>query len=116
MGSSQRPTAILAHCTESVLCTLGHSYGLLALDASLGLELSGDRSAEMIGSDFIERVESKLVYCSECGRKIRPGEKSLCSMRGGKVIKRVCSEECRKDFDDAFWQSVAYERSRSGPA
>lgn len=64
----------------------------------------------MIGSDFVEHAETATVYCSECGKKIRPGESSLCSLRGGKVQKRVCSEKCRQDFDDAFWQSVADER------
>ena len=66
----------------------------------------------MIGSDFVEVVETKQVYCSECFKKIRPGEKSLCSIRAGRVLKRVCSEECRKDFDDSFWQSVAGEEER----
>ena len=64
----------------------------------------------MIGSDFVEHVEPKLVYCSECGKKIRPGEKSLCSIRGTRVMKRVCSEKCRQDFDDSFWQNVADEK------
>ncbi len=64
---------------------------------------------KLIGSDFVDHMEYKLVYCSECRRKILPGEISLCSMRRGKVMKRVCSEECRLSFDDSFWQSVARE-------
>jgi hypothetical protein len=66
----------------------------------------------MIGSDFVEHIETSMVYCSECGKKIRPGEKSLCSIRGGKVKKRVCSEDCRLEFDNGFWQNVVREKSR----
>lgn len=72
----------------------------------------------LIGNDFVERVEAKTVYCSECGRKILPGEKSLVSLKGGKVKKRVCSEECRQTFDDAIWQAFAdeNEKRRKGAA
>jgi hypothetical protein len=64
----------------------------------------------LIGSDFIERVETRTVYCSECGRKIHTGERSLCSIRKNKVKKRVCSENCRMEFDDGIWQEFADNR------
>lgn len=68
----------------------------------------------VIGSDFIKRIETKMVRCSECGKKIMPSEESLVSIKRGKVTKRVCSEECRREFDAAFWESIAYDNQ--GPS
>jgi len=60
-----------------------------------------------IGSDFESQVLDKTTRCSECGEPIYAGVPSLVSLRGGKVMKRVCSEECRLEFDNSFWQGVA---------
>ena len=66
-----------------------------------------------IGSDFVlECSRPRKVWCSECGKPITQGVPALISVRGGKVQKRVCSEECRLDFDARFWQGVAMRRKR----
>lgn len=54
----------------------------------------------MIGSDFI-RVpnDKKGRVCSECYKKIRMFDECLISMRGGRIKKIVCSEDCRLEFD-----------------
>ena len=64
----------------------------------------------LLGSDFITVYAVKRCRCSECGRNIAKGEHCLESHRFGKLQKRVCSEQCRLDFDDAFWQQKARER------
>ena len=64
----------------------------------------------LIGSDFVLVKASKPVRCSECGKHIAKGENVLESVRFGKVQKRVCSEECRLEFDDKFWQERARMR------
>ena len=83
--------------------------------ANSGCRREERRGFEMIGSDFVKRVETRMVRCSECGKKILSGETSLVSMKRGKVAKRVCSEECRMVFDDAFWQEVARGREKGIP-
>ncbi len=67
----------------------------------------------LIGSDFIIVKAAHDCHCSECGKRIRKGEGCLVSVRMGKVQKRVCSEECRLIFDDAYWQQRARERKRA---
>lgn len=64
----------------------------------------------MIGSDFITRPAPRATKCSECGKHINAGESEMVSIRKGKVQKRVCSEECRLEFDNQFWQEVARQR------
>ena len=32
------------------------------------------------------------------------------SMKGGRIFKWVCSEECREMFNDRFWQERADDR------
>jgi hypothetical protein len=66
----------------------------------------------LIGSDFIVGVALKPCACSECGKHIAKGDHVLESVRIGKVQKRVCSEQCRLNFDDAFWQDRANRRER----
>ena len=66
----------------------------------------------MIGSDFTVQRVTYRTKCGECHKILRLGDNSLVSMRGGKVRKRVCSEECRLVFDDRYWRGKAYERSR----
>ena len=55
--------------------------------------------------------------CSECGTRILKGGPCLISRRlkregpgYGKVMKKVCSQECRETFDDKFWQGLVYAR------
>lgn len=66
----------------------------------------------MIGSDFVweETPAGSRRQCSECGTRHR---KMLVSRRNGRVKKVVCSEECRVDFDDAYWQHRADQREAS---
>jgi hypothetical protein len=61
----------------------------------------------LIGNDFKPVVQAKTTRCSECGHKIQKGATALESRRFGKCQKRVCSEQCRQDFDDAYWQERA---------
>jgi hypothetical protein len=68
----------------------------------------------LIGNDFIKRPATRSCYCSECGKKIRKGEPELVSIRRGKVRKRVCSEECRLEFDSAIWQEFADKNEGRG--
>ena len=68
--------------------------------------------SKLIGSDFVQQAAPRLVYCSECGKKIPAGEIALVSLRKGKVQKRVCSEDCRLEFDAAFWDNVATHNGR----
>lgn len=65
----------------------------------------------LVGSDFIATVACRPCCCSECGRHIAPGARCLESSRFGRVQKRVCSEACRLDFDDKFWQGKADQRA-----
>lgn len=62
----------------------------------------------MIGSDFGNEKFPVMKRCSECGEKIRAHTMCLVSRnRDGKNKKIVCSEHCRLDFDDRFWQGRA---------
>ena len=68
----------------------------------------------MIGSDFKTILVAIPSKCSECGKKLKPGDEARISTRKGKVMKRICMEEqCRLDFDDRFWQEKARERMRA---
>lgn len=71
---------------------------------------------KLIGSDFVEQTAPRLTYCSECARKIPAGEVALVSLKYGKVQKRVCSEDCRLEFDARFWDEIADEHEREGRA
>jgi len=53
---------------------------------------------------------SRTVRCSECGRKIQRGELSYEHRKGGKVMKRVCSEECGQKFDYVMMSEQARRR------
>ena len=68
----------------------------------------------LIGSDFKVVLAIRDCRCSECGSRIAQGDKCLESVRFGKVQKRVCSEKCRLDFDDAYWQEKARIRADGG--
>lgn len=61
----------------------------------------------LIGSDFVKVKATKSCKCSECGAHIDPGVECLESFRMGRVQKRVCSEACRLEFDNNYWQDRA---------
>lgn len=63
-----------------------------------------------LGSDFVPMKSQFAKKCSECGVTYPAGFEWLVSARHGKVMKRVCSEKCRQDFDDRFWQARADQR------
>ena len=65
-----------------------------------------------IGSDFIVRMAARRTKCSECGRNIAEGFPEMVSIRKGKVQKRVCSNECRLEFDNRYWQELAASKDR----
>ena len=69
-------------------------------------------SRKPIGSDFVRRRYKRLSRCSECGVKIPANTVALISIRGGRVMKRVCGEDCRQEFDSRFWQAQAAKRRR----
>ena len=66
-------------------------------------------SEGMIGSDFKWVTNPATRYC-DCHRKVKKGEQILASIRNGKVYKYVCSEDCRLEFDNRFWQGVVRAR------
>jgi hypothetical protein len=66
-----------------------------------------------IGSDFQRVKQTHRTRCSECGAGIPVGEIALESIRDGKCRKRVCSNQCRIDFDDRYWQERAALRKRN---
>jgi ribosomal protein L24E len=51
-------------------------------------------------------------FCTECMKQIRPGEKGFVAFKGHAIAALVCSEKCRIDFDDRYWQERADERER----
>jgi hypothetical protein len=61
----------------------------------------------LIGSDFVKVKATKPCKCSECGAHIGFGDECLESVRMGRVQKRVCSEACRLEFDNNYWQARA---------
>jgi hypothetical protein len=68
-------------------------------------------SRKPIGCDFIvEASRPRKVRCSECGCEILPTQNALISKRGGVIKKRVCTEECRLEFDARFWGQVADDK------
>ena len=69
-----------------------------------------ERAMALIGNDFNTIVLTHPSHCGECGKYLPKGTEMLVSIRFGKVQKRVCSEQCRIDFDDSFWQGKADER------
>lgn len=68
----------------------------------------------LIGSNFTTQISNGNVRCSECGERIPKGLECLVSIQNGRVQKRVCSESCRLDFDDRYWQEKADERKLAG--
>lgn len=66
----------------------------------------------LIGSDFVPQTVKYVCNCSECGKTLSPGDTALVSIKKGKVRKRICSEECRLEFDARFWQAAALKRKR----
>ena len=64
-------------------------------------------------SDFKEETKGHPARrCSECRTLIAVGDKALVSMRGERVLKRVCGEDCRQAFEDRYWQRQADRRER----
>ena len=59
---------------------------------------------------FVEQAAPSAYVCSECLERFDAGSPCLVSIRGGKVKKRVCSDECRLQFDGRIWQEIADER------
>lgn len=75
------------------------------------MALVGSRSA------FVYEFSACASRCSECGARIPKDGPCLVSRRLtrklpgiGKVVKKVCSQECRETFDDKLWQALANER------
>ncbi len=68
----------------------------------------------LIGSSFTTQISKGNVKCSECGEWIPKGQECLVSIQNGRVKKRVCSESCRLDFDDRYWQDKANDRKQQG--
>ena len=64
----------------------------------------------LAGSDFVVELAPRGFRCSQCGLYFSKGHTVLVARRDGFGRKRVCSEECRLDFDDAFWQDRADRR------
>ena len=64
-----------------------------------------------VGSDFVEMVCAGTRNCSECHKKIFKGKKLLAAKtKDGTILKYVCSEDCRLEFDNRFWQERARRR------
>lgn len=65
-----------------------------------------------IGNDFTEWTQTKTSRCSECNKIMPIGSKVMASIRNGRVQKKVCSDNCRLEFDARFWDEVASKRRR----
>ena len=63
-------------------------------------------------ADFEVEFLKRAASCSECYRTKGVGQTMLVSKRRDNVKKRVCSEECRQDFEDRFWQEKADDREK----
>jgi len=63
----------------------------------------------LIGSDFVRQISDRPRRCSQLmfGKRIKKGDVCLMSIRNGKIMKVVCSEDCRQDFDAEFWEGAA---------
>ena len=61
-------------------------------------------------SSFVLIRSGRSSQCSECQKKIPAHSHVLVAHRGGRVVKRVCSDGCRETFDDRFWQERADDR------
>ena len=68
------------------------------------MALVGSRSA------FVYEFSACASRCSECGVKIPKGGPCLVSRKlarrspaVAKVMKKVCSQECREEFDNRIW-------------
>lgn len=49
---------------------------------------------------FKLETSERSTMCSECNSKVKAGEKSYVHRnKKGRVMKRICSERCGKDFD-----------------
>lgn len=62
---------------------------------------------KMIGSDFVTQVCKARFRCGECPHIVLPGDTYLASIKDGKMRKRVCSENCRLEFDARVWEQIA---------
>jgi hypothetical protein len=63
----------------------------------------------LIGSDFVLVILPLLVEVCPIRRRVR----HLGAIRMGKVQKRVCSNECRLEFDNRYWQDRAQQRKET---
>ena len=67
-------------------------------------------------SNFVLYQCGRSSTCSECLKKIPAHSYVLTAFRGGRVVKRVCSDECRETFNDRFWQERADDRQANQKA
>lgn len=65
-----------------------------------------------IGSDFVAHIIKHPRTCSECSRWMPKGFVALASIKGGKVRKLVCCDDCRLEFDARFWDGVALNNAK----
>jgi len=68
---------------------------------------------------YIPFQSEKVHYerkCSECRKVIPGGTVSFASRIGPKVLKVVCSEDCRLDFDQRYWENIAdaHDKTQNG--
>ena len=66
----------------------------------------------VLGSNFVTQPAPRKMKCSECGHPIAQGQETLASVSDGKVRKRVCSEDCRLEFDARIWQTIARKNTK----
>ena len=71
----------------------------------------------LLGSrgSFTYEFSRYSTRCSECHRQIARGSPCLVSRdAAGGVRKKVCSQECREDFDAALWEGLERKREWKG--
>lgn len=61
--------------------------------------------------DFVLEENTRKLYCSECPRAVPAGEKMYVHRKGGKVMKRICSEQCGQEFDYRMMRAAARNRA-----
>ncbi|MCP4201889.1 MAG: hypothetical protein GY769_08145 [bacterium] len=62
-------------------------------------------------SDFEYEFSGGATRCSECKTPIRKGGPCLVAKdKKGRVRKKVCSQECRAEFEDRIWQEIVTEK------
>lgn len=62
-------------------------------------------------SDFAPETLWRNWTCGECWRFYERGKIVLVSRRNGRVRKIVCSEACREEFEQRFWEGKAAVRA-----